>query len=263
MPAFNAERYLIDSINSVIDQSYCNWELIVIDDGSSDSSGNIIQNYNDQRIKYSRQQNKGVSGARNSGLGLMNGKYFCFLDADDFLPPNSLAARINVFEDHPELSFVDGKVRKFSADFSTEIGLWSPTFSGNPLSDLLTLSGKSFFGPSWMIKRKPGKEYHFKEDLTHGEDLLFFIELAREGGLYGYTKETILHYRTGHQSAMKNLSGLEDGYRTVFQELKQMEDIPENLKNFFQIKSKSIMMKSYIGNGMFKDSLRVWLDKEW
>src|SRR5690606_23779949 len=113
---------------SVIYQSYQSWGLIVIDDGSNDASAEIIQGFNDSRIKYLKKINQGVSIARNLGLSQMSGDYFCFLDADDVLPPNSLESRIKVFEDYPELSFVDGRVRKFSADLSTEVGVWSPSF---------------------------------------------------------------------------------------------------------------------------------------
>lgn len=260
IPFFNAEQYFNDSINSVINQSYKNWELLAVNDGSSDSSADIVHSFRDSRIKYIKQQNRGVAAARNSGLSIMQGDYFCFLDADDTMPPNSLESRLKVFEDQPELSFVDGRVRKFSAEMSTEVALWSPSFSGNPLADLLSLSGKSFFGPTWMIKRKPGKEYRFKEGLTHGEDLLFFIELARDGGLYGYTNESVLHYRTGHQSAMKNLNGLEQGYKAVYQEIKKMNDIPEETKRTFACKAKSIMVRSYLGKRKLFDSVRVLID---
>jgi teichuronic acid biosynthesis glycosyltransferase TuaG len=262
-PVFNAEQYLQDSISSVISQSFQNWELVIVDDGSRDSSGEIVQSFRDSRIKYLKQQKKGVSAARNLGQEKMQGDYFCFLDADDQLPAGSLEARLKIFKEHPELSFVDGQIKKCSLDLSREEGSWTPNLWENPLSDLLTLSGKSFFGPSWMIKRKPGKQYRFKEGLTHGEDLLFFIELARDGGLYGYTEEAVLNYRTGHQSAMKNLKGLEQGYRNLYQEINKMDDVPKYLKEAFRKKSKSIMVKSYLGKGKVMDGMMVWMDKGW
>lgn len=263
LPAHNCEEFIGACLSSVLAQTLIDFEIILVNDGSKDNSKRNMLSFNDHRIRYFEQNNQGVSAARNLGLLKMRGDFFCFLDADDFLPPNSLESRIKVFEDHPELSFVDGRVRKFSAEMSTEVGSWTPTFSGNPLTDLLALSGKSFFGPTWMIKRKPGNEYRFKEGLTHGEDLLFFIELARDGGLYGYTEETVLHYRTGHQSAMKNLIGLEQGYRSVYHEIHHMHDIPEYLKKSFRKKSKSIMMKSHLGKGRIKDACRIWMDRDW
>src|SRR5690606_31921167 len=110
MPCFNARRFLADAIESVLSQSYRDWELIVIDDGSTDGSSDTILAFTDERIRFYSQQNRGVSSARNLGLSVMRGDFFCFLDADDLLPDNSLYSRLEKFKSDPNLSFVDGHV---------------------------------------------------------------------------------------------------------------------------------------------------------
>ena len=92
IPVYNAELYLSESLNSVANQSYRNWELIAINDGSTDKSLDILnqEHKKDSRIKIISISNSGVSHARNVGLSAANGDYILFLDADDLLMPKSL-----------------------------------------------------------------------------------------------------------------------------------------------------------------------------
>jgi hypothetical protein len=109
-----------------------------------------------------------------------------------------------------------------------------------------------------MIKRKKGKYYQFREGQRHGEDLRFYINLAREGALYADTEEPVLYYRKGHQSAMSNQKGLEKGYRSIYSEIVGMQDIPEELKRMYLKKAKSIMLKSYLGNNQPLSALNAY-----
>lgn len=92
VPVYNAEPYLDDCILSVLNQTVNEWELFLIDDGSNDNSGLICQRYvsRDERIKYFRKENTGVSATRNFALDLIQTPYFCFLDSDDSLEPDYL-----------------------------------------------------------------------------------------------------------------------------------------------------------------------------
>jgi glycosyltransferase involved in cell wall biosynthesis len=247
LPCFNAGKYLSTTIDSVINQTHQNWELLIIDDGSTDNTENIIKQYENPRIKYFCHQNSGISKTRNNGLDRMNGDYFCFLDADDFLPSESLESRLYVFHNNPEADFVDGTVQIYDQDLEAKKSTWSPSYRGNPIDELLSLSGKCFFGNTWLVKRNKDKIYQFHEGLIHGEDLLFYIELALQGGHYDYTEDVILHYRKGHSSAMKNLKGLENGYRYIYKAILNQDQIPYEKAEIFKKKAKSIMLKSYLG----------------
>ena len=83
MPAYNAESTIFESIKSVLNQTYQDWELIIINDGSIDKTESIVKNIFDKRISYYYQTNSGVSAARNFGLTVCNGDYIAFLDSDD------------------------------------------------------------------------------------------------------------------------------------------------------------------------------------
>lgn len=101
MPAFNCGDYISTAINSVLDQTYKNWEIIVIDDCSTDNTAKIIKEYvkNDSRIKYHRlSQNSGAAVARNKAIDLASGKYIAFLDSDDKWFPEKLYNQINIMK---------------------------------------------------------------------------------------------------------------------------------------------------------------------
>ncbi len=83
IPTYNREAFISKAVQSIIDQTFKNWELIVVDDGSTDNTSNIIASFKDERIKYIYQQNSERSVARNNGIVNSKGKYICFLDSDD------------------------------------------------------------------------------------------------------------------------------------------------------------------------------------
>lgn len=92
IPVYNVENYIKDCLDSVVNQTYKNIEIILIDDGSTDKSGMICKQYEikNQNVKYFFQKNQGLSAARNAGLGICTGEYVYFLDSDDFIAANSI-----------------------------------------------------------------------------------------------------------------------------------------------------------------------------
>lgn len=101
-PTFNHEDYIANCIDSVLEQDYPQWELIIIDDGSTDSTGEIVSSYKDNRIEYFRQENLGIFKLKdtyNKAVGYANGELIAILEGDDFWPPSKLSNQINAFED--------------------------------------------------------------------------------------------------------------------------------------------------------------------
>lgn len=257
MPAYNAAKYISNSIQSALDQTYEHWELIVVNDGSTDNTHEVVGSFSDNRIIYFEKTNSGVSDARNYALEKIQGQFFCFLDADDILPPNSLKYRLELFSD-PGVTFSDGSVKIFDSAMQKIIDQRSHTFSGNPLEPLCRLDGTCFFGPTWMIRRLENVDYQFLTGLSHGEELLFYISIAHLGR-YKATKHVVYHYRTGHLSAMSNLSGLEKGYRVIHSELKKYSHVNSAYLNSFLNKARSIMIRSYLANVRPFQAFKLWL----
>lgn len=98
-PAYNAEEYIGAAIESVLKQTYQNWELIIVDDGSTDHTQRIVSSYTDERIRYHKlEKNSGVAVAMNRALTLAKGELLAFLDADDFWKPEKLEVQVNFME---------------------------------------------------------------------------------------------------------------------------------------------------------------------
>lgn len=116
-PMYNSEEYIEQTINSVLNQQYENWELIIVDDGSTDDSWNIIKRIadKDQRIKIFKRDRspKGVSTSRNIGIECSKGEYIIFLDSDDMLYPHCLKNRVSYLRNNPELDFAVFQMEMF------------------------------------------------------------------------------------------------------------------------------------------------------
>ena len=256
MPVYNAEPYVAEAIESVIGQSHKHWEMIIVNDGSTDHSAEIIARYTDPRIHFLSQPNQGVSSARNAGLKHSSGEYICFLDADDAWPQNSLSSRLRVFQQSADTQFVDGAVNVYEGTWKNLIRTWHPSFEGNPYDQLMRLSEKCFYGLTWMVHRNPGQSYRFQEGMTHAEDLLFYISLTTQGR-YAFTSDVILHHRKNSSSASVNLDGLANGYRTLFNQLQH--SLTSTGRRYLSLRIRRIMFLSYLSRGKISKAFQFVL----
>ena len=254
MPVYNGARWIDGAIRSVMAQSYAHIELLVINDGSEDNTEDIVLELTrgDSRIRYFKQENKGVSAARNLGLRNMQGSFFTFLDADDCLTRESIASRMLKFQQDSTLAFCDGRVTVFDETLKTPRRFWKPTARGGVFKRLVGLSESCFFAPTWLIKRDASMSYFFQEDMTHAEDLFFFIEISKSGK-YDFVDQDILKYRTSEKSAMRNLNGLARGYIALFEKVLQKfsNDITLGDRVYLWIKIRIVMVLSFIAAGHF------------
>lgn len=106
IPCFNSAGFIRETIESVLNQTFRDFEVVVIDDGSKDETGEIIKNYNDEQIHYFYQENQGLSRARNRALFLSRGEYIAFLDHDDIWLPDKLAKQVEILNEQPDIDFV-------------------------------------------------------------------------------------------------------------------------------------------------------------
>src|SRR5690606_10581123 len=110
-PVFNRELYLAEAIESILNQTYSNFEFIIINDGSSDKTEEIILEYQekDKRIKYYKnEENIGNNRTRNNGTKLARGKFIAIMDSDDIAVPDRLETQFNYLEKHPEIGIIGG-----------------------------------------------------------------------------------------------------------------------------------------------------------
>lgn len=212
MPAYNAEQYIEEAIESVLRQSYENWELIIVNDGSTDSTEQIIHFYNDQRIITLCQKNTGVSAARNFGMENAKGDFLTFLDADDALTPDSVKLRIDCFTQNSDVDLVHGIASIRNENLTIEHRISEP-FKYDGLLDLvLKLDNRLFFNPSYMIRTNNLKDIKFKVGMTHCEDILFLFSLLHQGLSYCSVAQKVYLYRVSDSSAMSNIDAMILGY---------------------------------------------------
>src|SRR3972149_8313204 len=116
-PTFNRSDFITFSIESVLRQTCPDFEMIIVDDGSTDGTGEIVNKYlHDERIRYYWQENLGQSTARNKGINLSSGEYICFLDSDDIYKPDKLHEQVSLFKRMPYVDIVYGDEEYIGAD---------------------------------------------------------------------------------------------------------------------------------------------------
>ncbi|EJD6040373.1 glycosyltransferase [Morganella morganii] len=198
MPAYNAEEYISDSIDSVLNQSIKNFELIIIDDNSQDNTTNIINKYNDPRIVLIiNSNNLGVSETRNIGISAASGKYIAFLDSDDIWLPHKLSLQIMCLNDGWDV--VSSNYIAFESNADNKI---TERKSPNIISyyDMLK---SNFIGNLTGIYnvQKIGKIYQKK--LGH-EDYIMWLEIIKKSKKAYCIQESLAKYRLHNSSLSSN-----------------------------------------------------------
>lgn len=249
VPIWNGEAWLEEAITSVQHQTHSHWELLLIDNGSTDNSAQIIRSIQDERIRSFSQPHSGVSKARNLGLDKARGDFICFLDCDDKLPKTSISERISLFEAFPGVGFVDGKVEIWNADFSRKTDEVSPTFKGLPRQELIQLKSTCFHGITWMIRREVIGQHRFPEHMSHSEDLAFYISIANKEWTYDFVEVPVYAVRKRAGSAMSNLDGLAEGYAHLWNHIDNINPDQATWKPPFKRKVKRILVRSFLKKG--------------
>ncbi|OFI45911.1 hypothetical protein BG262_06450 [Floricoccus penangensis] len=207
IPVYNSEKYISRCLKSISEQKYKNFEVIVVDDGSTDSSAEIIKKYTetDDRIKYLYQDNQGVSVARNNGLGNITGKYVTFLDSDDYYESDRLQNFID-FGVGYDLTFTGYKLTTDQGKLIKEFNRESSSINKSEVNDLL-VNDKIVYGYCWnkyyladIIKYN---SLLFKKELDFAEDLIFNLEFAQKSNNYKYLKDSSYIYVRSENSITK------------------------------------------------------------
>lgn len=200
IPLYNKEHYVAKTISSVLAQTYQNFELIIVNDGSTDHSAEIVSSFSDSRIRYVEQANGGVSSARNHGLRLAKGDFIAFLDADDTWYPDFMEQMLKLYHDYPDYSFF------CCAQQNRLIPTLPPGIS------IVEDHCKFFYiycTGSVLIKKHVFDELGgFREGVQHGEDLDMWLRIGCKYKTVYINKELISypHFTEGNLSRMFNAS---------------------------------------------------------
>lgn len=230
IPVYNTEKYLPQCLDSVIGQTYQDLEILLIDDGSSDCSGKICDDYarKDQRIKVIHQENQGVSAARNYGIQAASGAVISFIDSDDWLEPDMYERLQHNLETYQaDIAICD--VYESSDSGQRYRNIWGKVGEESVFSlegEKKYTSGFSYTPVLWnkLIKRRLISE-RFSETCRYGEDTLFLISAVRKAEKIVIDKRPMYHYRfmrqgnVVSQSINSKMLDLLEAYTTVAEQL--------------------------------------------
>ncbi|PXW92011.1 teichuronic acid biosynthesis glycosyltransferase TuaG [Streptohalobacillus salinus] len=202
MPAYNCEKYVVEAINSILAQTYRNWELLVLDDGSKDNTLRIIEDFsqNDSRIKaLPNGKNMGVSATRNRGIELASGEWIAFLDSDDMWEPEKLEKQFEI---------VDKEAAEFLFTGSSYINE-----EGEPYKGIFKVPEKITYKKlrnqnviscsSVLVKRKYFEHIKMEKDKMH-EDYAVWLRILKIGVTAFGVNEPLLIYRISRNSKSGN-----------------------------------------------------------
>ena len=180
-PAWNCSALIGDTIRSVLRQTHADWSMVVVDDGSTDGTGDAVRRFSDPRLRLLTQGNAGVSAARNRGMALLDGDAVLFLDADDVLTPTALATLADGLDDAPWAVAVAGSWARLDPTRPDQAGRGVCPPDGDVLERLL-VRNRYVNGGHLLIRTEAVRQTGaFREDMCFGEDWEYWIRLALRG----------------------------------------------------------------------------------
>lgn len=212
IPVYNVEKYLGECIESVLTQSFQSYEIILVNDGSTDTSGDICDEYakKDKRIKVIHQENKGLSGARNKGIVSSTGEYLLFIDSDDYIAENSLEKLHDTIGEN-DIDVVFLEIVKFLPDGTTQ-----PMNDGYVKEKIVNKNQEEVWEHIANINKFPGsacskavKRSLLSEDMLFvegliSEDIEWCYRLFGKAVTYSYLEYPFYYYRQQRQGSITN-----------------------------------------------------------
>ncbi|WP_417536742.1 glycosyltransferase, partial [Methylophaga sp.] len=256
-PSYNRVDYIVDAVESVLDQTYSNIEYIVVDDGSKDGTFEILEKYNsDSRVQllfHPGRVNKGQSASLNLGLKHAKGEYVAILDSDDIFHSEKIKRQIEFLDRYPEIGMVYGQAMTISSDGEELFPIPSNDHceQGDP-NYLLLDCYMALPGGAMVRKSLFDRVGFFEESFRAGQDHDMVVRLA-EAAPFAYMKGTVFYYRK-HEGSIST-RGLETRWRAGFEILRRAAArYPYNRST---IRKRRALLNYRMGQ-VFKSQGKVW-----
>lgn len=205
IPTYNRSQFIKRALNSVLSQSLQNFEIIIIDDGSTDNTRQVVGPYlKDQRVAYVFQQNQKVSKARNNGIKISKGEYIALLDSDDYWADNKkLEKQINFLELNPEYLLTSGGIIRVSPEGKEISRILNPEADQQIRQSMLF---SCLFAPSASVFKKSAWEKigGFNEGSDLSEDWELFLEIGKLGKFYNFQDYFVYYFQGGQNRSNFN-----------------------------------------------------------
>jgi hypothetical protein len=212
IPAYNYGRFLGEAVSSVLCQTFRDLECIVVDDGSTDDTGQVLASFTDPRMVFAATPRLGVSGARNRGLELSRGRFIAFLDADDRWRPGKLERQVGLLAEEPDVDMVFTNFLRFTAEegwlpdqftYVPELGKipsrkaagGGVVIEGNPFDFLIGTREAAAWVPTVIVRRTAAGSIRFPLGVPLCEDLHYLLHVAWNSRLLAYLPDPQVEVR--------------------------------------------------------------------
>jgi glycosyltransferase involved in cell wall biosynthesis len=269
IPSYNRSGMTSDAVNSVLSQTFRDFEIIVVDDGSNDDTEEALRCFSD-RITYHKQKNAGVASARNKGISLSNGRYICYLDSDDLWHPEKLAIYKDAIDVNLETAFLFSDFHKHDIKLpeaytlsNSDIFPYIYDLAKNQQSKFFTIGGEDLlrllfkgyplYPSTFAVRRDVHDHFRWDPGILKSEDFNFVLKVSRKYG-FAYLNQSLTTVRV-HDSNKSadflaknnvNLCSMK-----LYRDLYAKEDT-HSLCNFYISQKQFRMGKNYLKLGLLK-----------
>lgn len=191
MSVFNGEKYIARGISSILKQTYTNFEFIIINDGSTDATADIVNGFNDQRIIFiDNKQNFGIPRSTNSGIKIAKGEFIAIMDADDESLPERLQMQMDYLQNHPDIGVLGTAMLTIKEGNCT---IFVNPITHNKCLDWLTI-GSCFANPTVIMRKSALGNTLYDERYLFSQDYKFWTDLAKKKVRFANIKTPLLKY---------------------------------------------------------------------
>ena len=256
IPTYNYGRFIAEAIQSVLQQTHRPDEIVVVDDGSTDDTAQVVAGFGDA-VKYVRQDNGGVCAARNKGVAESTGEIIAFMDADDTMEPESIARQVVLFGDE-RVGLVHCGLRLFDDESGETIELQLEGGEDGVADNLLLWEGASIAGPGAILVTREAFDSvdGFDTGMKVGEDWDFCYRVARKFKVR-FVPEPLVNYRSHATAAHRNVAEMERGMSRFYEKAFSTND-----ESVLKLKSRAygnfhkVMAGSYFHAADYKNFAR-------
>ena len=242
IPTFNREKTIVRAVNSVLRQTYCDIEVIVVDDGSQDKTRMLLDEIQDPRIRYIYQRNSGACAARNKGIKLAQGDYIAFQDSDDIWHEDKLEQQMKIMDKYkPDILFC--QMIRFDADSSQENNTVVPEISHSGFLErkdiVVGISTQCLLTKSYVAK-----DILFDTDMPRYQDLDWLLRATEKYSLFGL-KEILVDYYFSDDSISKSNEKMLTALALLSRKWPKMKaDLP-NIYNYLWVRLVQVGREKY------------------
>ncbi len=225
MPAYNGEKFIKEAVDSIVNQTISNWELIIVDDCSTDNTYAILQTYKDDRIKIQQNSvNRGISYTTNRAIDLSHGKYIALLDDDDIAPKDRLAVQVTYLEEHADIDVLGGRAIDIDENGNYLKQEKEPLHNPMLIKAYMHFVNRRFSNGTTIFRRDFIERYNlrFKEGFYGMQDFKFMADCSKVGNISSVDR--LCQYKRIHKNEAsfiydeKNLQEKREAYARIIQE---------------------------------------------